>query len=159
VSRGIGRFQYQLLVVAAAYESVVGHEASVWLLQRFWSEPTPPLDVANIYRGLRALERRGLVRLEDVADYAPKCRCFDSADQHFRGQYYCEARSRHGRRCGCQRYHERVKPRAHWLTKLTEAGWALVDETDAAPVIAKVRAWSDEADEALAGLKAAVQGK
>jgi hypothetical protein len=69
MSRGLGRFQHQLLCTAAAIAEVVPEGADLIDLQMFWTPPPAHFDHANIYRGLHALARRGLVWMTDQANY------------------------------------------------------------------------------------------
>ena len=134
MGRGLGPFQHDLLVVLQRLERELPWGATPGLIRAFWPAPKPKLNLANIYRGLGALTQRGLVSMADQASYEPHCRCDHHAHQHAHDQYACQGRSRHGRRCGCRRYHKALSPRACWRIQLTDAGRLQVSDDEISPI-------------------------
>jgi Fe2+ or Zn2+ uptake regulation protein len=158
MSRGLGRFQQRLLITVAAIEEGFPRGADEWMLQQFWQPPPPRLDHANIYRGLRALESRGLVWRKDLADYTPRCRCYHGSDDHHGpGSGYCRHIGRF-RGCECRRYRPRPKHRPSWHFYVTEAGRQLIGDADTTSIVVQVRAWSSASDAVLQRAEATLRG-
>lgn len=144
MSRGLGRYQLDLLTTAVACEDA-GWCAGRYELYRFGEMAVR--DDANIYRGLRALARRGLLILVDTADYAPRCHC-----GHAPAQHYAHGRDRGCRGwCRCHGYRQRPTPRPCWRARSTEAGRHLAAAYDLSEVRAAVREWRRQVKAFLRG--------
>jgi hypothetical protein len=162
MSRGLGTLQRRLLVSIAAIDTGHAGGADVFDLLRLWSQldgqPREAYNRANLHRGLRTLEARGLIAYTDQADYTPRCQCFHEPVEHRDGVGWCQHAYPHRSRwCRCARYRPRPHPRPHWFLTLTPAGTPLVSAADKAPIVEQWQALQQERLAALARLETALK--
>jgi hypothetical protein len=137
MSRGLGQTQHRMLASLAAIQACQPPGASIEDLLVLWgrveAKTVQDFDYANTYRGLRALERRGLVSFADQANYTVACLCAHASDEHEDGHGRCRSRRNlQGRYwCYCKRYRPERKPRPSWLISLTPVGRGLVRDEEA----------------------------
>jgi hypothetical protein len=158
MSRGIGIAQHDVLLTVAAFEHVFQMGATWQAIHAFVPEDAPRPNVANTYRQLRALERRGLVTMTNDADYRERCRCGHDAEAHPTEVWFdvpiqlrCTARKGTRHWCRCRRYHPSKRPRAHWVVCLTASGQALCSGEELTPIITEIDAWRQRIHENFPG--------